>query len=75
MSDKSAAGPSVRTVPEGDTHERLVCPDCGFIDYRNPKIVVGSVVAWEDCILLCRRAIEPRTGYWTLPAGYPVSWN
>ncbi len=70
MSDKSAAGPSVRQVPEGDTHERLVCPDCGFIDYRNPKIVVGSVVAWEDRILLCRRASEPRTGEWTLPAGY-----
>lgn len=70
MSSKSAAGPSVRTVPEGDTHERLVCPDCGFIHYENPKIVVGSVAEWEDRILLCRRAIEPRTGYWTLPAGY-----
>ena len=70
MSDKPAAGPSVRTVPEGDTHERLVCPDCGFINYENPKIVVGSVATWEDRILLCRRAIEPRTGYWTLPAGY-----
>lgn len=63
-------GPSVRAVPEGDTHERLICPDCGFIQYDNPKIVVGSVVAVGDQILLCRRAIHPRKGYWTLPAGY-----
>ena len=64
------AGPSVRTVPEGDDHERLVCPDCGFISYENPKVVVGSVCTWEERILLCRRAIDPRSGYWTLPAGY-----
>lgn len=57
-------------MPEGDTHERLVCPDCGFIHYDNPKIVVGSVVAVGDQILLCRRAIHPRKGFWTLPAGY-----
>ena len=63
-------GPSLRAVPEGDTHERLICPDCGFIQYDNPKIVVGSVVAVGDQILLCRRAIHPRKGYWTLPAGY-----
>jgi ADP-ribose pyrophosphatase YjhB (NUDIX family) len=47
-----------------------VCPDCGFIAYENPKIVVGSVCHWGERILLCRRAIDPRTGYWTLPAGY-----
>lgn len=64
------AGPSVRAVPEGDDRERLICPDCGFIQYENPKIVVGSVVTWQDRFLLCRRAIEPRAGYWTLPAGY-----
>ena len=64
------SGPSVRAVPEGDTHERMVCPDCGFIDYENPKVVVGSVVVTEDRFLLCRRAIEPRLGFWTLPAGY-----
>lgn len=63
-------GPSVRTIPDGDTHERLVCPDCGFVQYENPKIVVGSVVRWQERILMCRRAIEPRLGYWTLPAGY-----
>ena len=63
-------GPSVRAVPDGDTHERLICPDCGFINYENPKIVVGAVALREDRILLCRRAISPRKGYWTLPAGY-----
>jgi len=66
----SLRGPSVRTVPEGDTRERVVCPDCGFIAYENPKVVVGSVVMSGDRLLLCRRAIEPRRGYWTLPAGY-----
>ena len=63
-------GPSVLRIPEGDTRERRVCDDCGFIAYENPKVVVGSVVAHDDRILLCRRAIEPRRGYWTLPAGY-----
>ena len=62
-------------VPDGDTRERLVCRDCGYVDYENPKIVVGSVVAHGDIahgdrVLLCRRAIEPRRGFWTLPAGY-----
>ena len=63
-------GPSVRAVPEGDDRTRLLCPDCGYVVYENPKIVVGSVALWEDRILLCRRAIEPRMGFWTLPAGY-----
>ena len=60
----------MRQVPDGDTRERLVCRECGHISYENPKIVVGSVVAHHDRVLLCRRAIEPRRGYWTLPAGY-----
>jgi ADP-ribose pyrophosphatase YjhB (NUDIX family) len=60
----------VRRVPDGDTTERYVCGDCGHILYTNPKIVVGSVVSWCDRVLLCRRAIEPRRGFWTLPAGY-----
>jgi ADP-ribose pyrophosphatase YjhB (NUDIX family) len=60
----------MRRVPEGDTTERYVCGDCGHIYYTNPKIVVGSVVTFGDRILLCRRAIEPRRGFWTLPAGY-----
>lgn len=63
-------GPSVYRVPAGDDRERLVCADCGFIHYENPKIVVGSVVTLGDRVLLCRRAIHPRKGYWTLPAGY-----
>ncbi|MCB9958978.1 MAG: NUDIX hydrolase [Rhodospirillaceae bacterium] len=68
--DEPLHGPSVRQVPDGDDRPRLVCPDCGFIAYENPKIVVGSVAAWQGRVLLCRRAIEPRTGFWTLPAGY-----
>ncbi|MFC7688646.1 zinc ribbon domain-containing protein [Paeniroseomonas aquatica] len=60
----------VRTIPEGDDRARLTCPDCGYVAYENPKIVVGSVVAIDGRILLCRRAIEPRRGFWTLPAGY-----
>lgn len=60
-----------RRVPEGDTREREVCAVCGYIAYQNPKIVVGSVaVAADGRVLLCRRAIDPRAGYWTLPAGY-----
>jgi ADP-ribose pyrophosphatase YjhB (NUDIX family) len=63
-------GPSVRGIPQGDNRERMICADCGFILYDNPKIVVGSVPRWEERILMCRRAIHPRRGYWTLPAGY-----
>lgn len=59
-----------RRVPPGDDRRRLVCDDCGFVAYENPKLVVGSVATWQERILLCRRAIEPRKGYWTLPAGY-----
>jgi ADP-ribose pyrophosphatase YjhB (NUDIX family) len=59
-----------RRVPEGDTAERYVCGRCGHIHYSNPKIVVGTVVVHEDRFLLCRRAIEPRKGLWTLPAGF-----
>jgi len=69
-SESSPRGPIARMIPEGDDRQRLVCTDCGFINYENPKIVVGSVAAWEDRILLCRRAIEPSRGLWTLPAGY-----
>ncbi|MFQ6017269.1 MAG: NUDIX domain-containing protein [Kiloniellaceae bacterium] len=60
----------VREIPEGDDRPRLVCSECGFIRYENPMIVIGAVAAWEDRILLCRRAIDPRRGFWTLPAGY-----
>lgn len=57
-------------VPEGDTLPRYVCPTCSVIHYQNPKMVVGCIPEWEDQILLCRRAIEPRHGLWTLPAGF-----
>ena len=60
----------IREVPDGDNRERAVCRDCGHIDYQNPKIVAGAVVVHDGKILLCRRAIEPRRDYWTLPAGY-----
>lgn len=63
-------GPRVRQVPDGDNMERLVCPDCGFINYENPLIVVGAVVQHDGKFLLCKRAINPRKGYWTIPAGY-----
>jgi ADP-ribose pyrophosphatase YjhB (NUDIX family) len=56
--------------PPGEDRDRRVCDTCGFIDYVNPKIVAGSVVTFEDRILLCKRAIEPRKGFWTLPAGF-----
>jgi ADP-ribose pyrophosphatase YjhB (NUDIX family) len=59
-----------RQIPDGDNRERLVCGDCGFVAYENPKVVVGAVVALGQRVLLCRRAIEPRRGFWTLPAGY-----
>lgn len=67
---KSGCGPREYRIPENDDRERLVCPECDFICYENPKIVVGAVCSWEDKILLCKRAIEPRIGFWTLPAGY-----
>lgn len=57
-------------IPEGDNRERACCPSCKEIHYVNPKIVVGTIPVYEDKILLCKRAIEPRYGYWTLPAGF-----
>jgi ADP-ribose pyrophosphatase YjhB (NUDIX family) len=57
-------------VPVGDTLPRHVCGECGAIHYRNPRLVVGALPVWEDSVLLCRRAIEPRYGKWTLPAGF-----
>lgn len=59
-----------KTRPDGDTHARDVCDRCGFVEYQNPKIVTGSVVVHGGKYLLCRRAIEPRRGFWTIPAGY-----
>jgi ADP-ribose pyrophosphatase YjhB (NUDIX family) len=62
--------PFIRHIPEGDNRERMVCADCGYVAYENPKVVVGSVVVADGRVLMCRRAIEPRKGFWTLPAGF-----
>jgi len=67
----SECGARVRHgVPEGDDRPRHICDACGHIHYLNPKIIAGCIPVWEDRVLLCRRAIEPRRGYWTLPAGF-----
>lgn len=63
-------GPIERRCPEGDDRLRHVCRACAAIHYHNPKIVVGAVCLWQGRVLLCRRAIEPRRGFWTIPAGY-----
>jgi ADP-ribose pyrophosphatase YjhB (NUDIX family) len=60
----------LRRVPPGDTLPRWVCDQCGIVHYQNPLLVVGSIPEREGSVLLCRRAIEPRYGYWTLPAGF-----
>ncbi len=57
-------------VPAGDNRLRHVCEACGEVHYLNPKLVVGCIPEWEDRVLLCRRAIEPKYGLWTLPAGF-----
>lgn len=59
-----------KRVPKDDSFERDICNHCGLIDYVNPKIIAGVVATWEEKILMCRRAIEPRKGFWTLPAGF-----
>ena len=68
------AHPVSLITPPDDTRERFVCTNCGTIHYQNPKMVIGSIPLWEQDgevqVLLCRRAIEPRKGYWTLPAGF-----
>ncbi|MDP3030904.1 MAG: NUDIX hydrolase [Rhodocyclaceae bacterium] len=66
----TCAAPISLRVPPGDSLPRHVCDVCGAIHYRNPRMVVGSLPVYEDRILLCRRAIEPRRGCWTLPAGF-----
>jgi len=67
----SLCGELVRkAIPEGDNRERHICDACDTIHYQNPKIVAGCIPTWEDQILLCRRAIEPRYGLWTVPAGF-----
>src|SRR5688500_20161179 len=64
----NCASAVVKRVPPGDNLARWVCDQCGEIHYQNPRLVVGSIPEFEGKLLLCRRAIEPRYGYWTLPA-------
>jgi ADP-ribose pyrophosphatase YjhB (NUDIX family) len=68
------AYPVVLQIPEGDNRPRYVCAQCETIHYHNPKLVVGSIPVWDEDgqvrVLLCKRAIEPRHGFWTLPAGF-----
>ncbi|MDR0565257.1 MAG: NUDIX hydrolase [Azoarcus sp.] len=67
----SCCGATVQLrIPPGDNRPRYVCTHCGTVHYHNPKVVVGAIPEWEDRVLLCRRAIEPRAGKWTLPAGF-----
>lgn len=66
----NCAAPVAQRVPPGDNLARWVCDQCGEIHYENPKLVIGTIPEFEDKVLLCRRAIEPRYGYWTLPAGF-----
>jgi ADP-ribose pyrophosphatase YjhB (NUDIX family) len=66
----NCASPVARRVPPGDNLPRWVCDHCGEIHYQNPRMVVGAIPEHEGRLLLCRRAIEPRYGYWTLPAGF-----
>ena len=66
----SCAAPVTKRVPPGDSLPRWVCDQCGTVHYQNPLLVVGAIPEYEDKLLLCRRAIEPRYGYWTLPAGF-----
>ncbi|MFA5081769.1 MAG: NUDIX hydrolase [Hydrogenophilaceae bacterium] len=66
----SCGAPVSHRIPSGDNRHRYVCDACGAIHYENPRMVVGCLPYWEDKVLLCRRAIEPRYGLWTLPAGF-----
>ena len=60
----------IKKIPPGDHFERLVCTHCNNIHYQNPNMVVGTLPVWKEKILLCKRAIEPQLGFWTLPCGF-----
>src|SRR5262245_47246566 len=61
---------TAKRIPSGEDRERSVCDACGTIHYQNPKLVVGCIVEHAGQVLLCKRAIDPRRGYWTVPAGF-----
>lgn len=67
---KSCGAATEYRVPSDDNRPRAVCTVCALVHYENPCNVVGTIPAWDDQVLLCRRNIEPRYGYWTLPAGF-----
>lgn len=67
----SVCGNEVRLgIPAGDNRSRHICDNCGTVHYHNPKVVAGCIAHWGDRVLMCRRAIEPRYGLWTVPAGF-----
>lgn len=66
----NCGAPVQLTIPDGDHLPRHVCAACKTIHYQNPRIITGCIPQWENRILLCKRAIEPRLGYWTVPAGF-----
>jgi ADP-ribose pyrophosphatase YjhB (NUDIX family) len=66
----TCGAPVALKVPEGDSRPRFVCTACGHVHYQNPRMVVGCIPEWQGRLLVCRRAIEPRLGYWTIPAGF-----
>lgn len=66
----NCGSPTQILIPEGDNRERHCCSECGAIHYQNPRIIAACIPVWEDQVLMCKRAIEPRLGYWTLPAGF-----
>lgn len=66
----NCGGTTAEKIPLGDHQVRRVCTQCSYIHYVNPKVICGALALWENKVLLCRRAIEPRYGLWTLPAGY-----
>jgi ADP-ribose pyrophosphatase YjhB (NUDIX family) len=66
----NCGGTVSQQIPKGDDRPCHICVSCGTVHYKNPKLVVGCIVEWQDKILMCRRAIAPKIGKWTLPAGY-----
>ena len=66
----TCGGQNKQDIPDGDNRHRAICRDCGQIQYENPKIICGALPVFENKVLLCKRAIEPRFGLWTLPAGF-----
>jgi ADP-ribose pyrophosphatase YjhB (NUDIX family) len=66
----NCGAPVVYRTPPGDDRPRFLCESCGTVHYENPRLVVGCIPVWENRILFCRRAIEPRCGKWTIPAGF-----